>query len=108
MRACRKSVMVGRALPVNAMEKIVRHMGELDKPWNCPHGRPTMRHLMKLEGLDTWSETDDLKGGGGGLQWDGKWWMEQVEKYGLKQEEEGEGQEEEWEEQEEEEEEEEQ
>jgi len=107
MRACRKSVMVGRALPVNAMEKIVRHMGELDKPWNCPHGRPTMRHLMKLEGLDTWSETTDLKGGGGGLQWDGNWWMEQVEKYGPKQEGEGEGQEEEWEEQEEEEEEEE-
>jgi DNA mismatch repair protein PMS2 len=26
MRACRKSVMVGKALPVKAMEKIVRHM----------------------------------------------------------------------------------
>jgi len=26
MRACRKSVMVGKALPIKAMEKIVRHM----------------------------------------------------------------------------------
>jgi DNA mismatch repair ATPase MutL len=26
MRACRKSVMVGKALPMKAMEKIVRHM----------------------------------------------------------------------------------
>lgn len=23
-------------------------MGEIDQPWNCPHGRPTMRHLLSL------------------------------------------------------------
>lgn len=23
-------------------------MGEIDQPWNCPHGRPTMRHLFSL------------------------------------------------------------
>lgn len=22
--------------------------GEIDQPWNCPHGRPTMRHLADL------------------------------------------------------------
>uniref|UniRef100_A0A8R1XPX1 DNA mismatch repair protein S5 domain-containing protein n=1 Tax=Onchocerca volvulus TaxID=6282 RepID=A0A8R1XPX1_ONCVO len=33
-RACRKS--------------IVRHLGTLDHPWNCPHGRPTLRHLCAL------------------------------------------------------------
>jgi DNA mismatch repair protein PMS2 len=52
MRACRSSVMIGKALPQKQMEKLVRHMGELDKPWNCPHGRPTMRHLCSLGGLN--------------------------------------------------------
>ncbi|KAF4993875.1 hypothetical protein FGRMN_6171 [Fusarium graminum] len=54
-RACRSSVMIGKALTHGQMETLVRHMAELDKPWNCPHGRPTMRHLCQL---DSW----DLKG----------------------------------------------
>uniref|UniRef100_A0AAX7U2G4 Mismatch repair endonuclease PMS2 n=1 Tax=Astatotilapia calliptera TaxID=8154 RepID=A0AAX7U2G4_ASTCA len=48
-RACRKSVMIGTALSVNEMKKLVVHMGELEHPWNCPHGRPTMRHLANLD-----------------------------------------------------------
>ncbi|VDK86186.1 unnamed protein product [Litomosoides sigmodontis] len=47
-RACRKSVMIGSALTMAQMEKIVRHLGTLDHPWNCPHGRPTLRHLCAL------------------------------------------------------------
>uniref|UniRef100_A0A182QTE5 MutL C-terminal dimerisation domain-containing protein n=1 Tax=Anopheles farauti TaxID=69004 RepID=A0A182QTE5_9DIPT len=47
-RACRKSVMIGTALSVREMERLVRHMGEIEQPWNCPHGRPTMRHLVNL------------------------------------------------------------
>ncbi|XP_050072927.1 mismatch repair endonuclease PMS2 [Anopheles maculipalpis] len=47
-RACRKSVMIGRALSVREMERLIRHMGEIEQPWNCPHGRPTMRHLVNL------------------------------------------------------------
>jgi len=47
-RACRSSIMIGKALQQRQMERLVRHMGELDKPWNCPHGRPTMRHLSSL------------------------------------------------------------
>ncbi|VDK42723.1 unnamed protein product [Gongylonema pulchrum] len=35
-RACRKSVMIGTALTLPQMEK------------NCPHGRPTLRHLCSL------------------------------------------------------------
>ncbi|CAM1511107.1 Fc.00g086200.m01.CDS01 [Cosmosporella sp. VM-42] len=54
MRACRSSIMIGKALTQSQMETLVRHMGELDKPWNCPHGRPTMRHLCKLQ---PWDET---------------------------------------------------
>ena len=51
MRACRSSIMVGRSLRENQMLKVVRNLGEMDKPWNCPHGRPTMRHLADL---NTW------------------------------------------------------
>ncbi|KAI0429419.1 hypothetical protein F5Y09DRAFT_310464 [Xylaria sp. FL1042] len=64
MRACRSSVMIGKSLSTRQMEKLVRHMGELDKPWNCPHGRPTMRHLCGLGAWDDlgWKEGDDFDG----------------------------------------------
>ncbi|XP_064478594.1 mismatch repair endonuclease PMS2-like [Ornithodoros turicata] len=51
MRACRKSIMVGTPLTAAIMKKIVGHLGELEHPWNCPHGRPTMRHLVSLATL---------------------------------------------------------
>ncbi|KAI0111824.1 DNA mismatch repair protein MutL [Daldinia grandis] len=63
MRACRSSVMIGKSLTLKQMEKLVRHMGELDKPWNCPHGRPTMRHLC---GLGAWTEMAWEEGDGFG------------------------------------------
>lgn len=49
LRACRLSIMVGQALNKSKMKVIVQHLSELDRPWNCPHGRPTMRHLADLE-----------------------------------------------------------
>ncbi|KAK7927804.1 hypothetical protein PG985_004802 [Apiospora marii] len=63
MRACRSSVMIGKSLPHRQMEKLVRHMGELDKPWNCPHGRPTMRHLCTLGAA--WMQSSGWKEGDG-------------------------------------------
>ncbi|XP_042870177.1 mismatch repair endonuclease PMS2-like [Penaeus japonicus] len=48
-RACRKSIMIGTALTKAQMQKLVCHMGEINQPWNCPHGRPTMRHLINLD-----------------------------------------------------------
>lgn len=48
MRACRSSIMIGKPLKQSTMKTVVHHLSELDKPWNCPHGRPTMRHLMEL------------------------------------------------------------
>ncbi|CAI5437608.1 unnamed protein product [Caenorhabditis angaria] len=47
-RACRKSIMIGKALDDREMRKVVRNLAKLDQPWNCPHGRPTIRHLKKL------------------------------------------------------------
>ncbi|KAJ8974600.1 hypothetical protein NQ317_019345 [Molorchus minor] len=48
-RACRKSVMIGKHLSKTDMRRLIDHMGEIDQPWNCPHGRPTMRHLINLD-----------------------------------------------------------
>ncbi|TPX67813.1 hypothetical protein CcCBS67573_g07383 [Chytriomyces confervae] len=52
-KACRSSVMIGDALETGAMVKIVRNLSELDHPWNCPHGRPTMRHLLDMKPFRT-------------------------------------------------------
>jgi len=45
-RACRGAIMIGKALRPAEMEKILANLGSLEHPWNCPHGRPTMRHLV--------------------------------------------------------------
>ncbi|KAJ1360289.1 hypothetical protein KIN20_019220 [Parelaphostrongylus tenuis] len=51
-RACRKSVMIGTALNTSQMQTIIQHLGTLDQPWNCPHGRPTLRHLADLRNIN--------------------------------------------------------
>ncbi|KAE8355275.1 serine incorporator-domain-containing protein [Aspergillus coremiiformis] len=58
MRACRSSIMIGKNLSQKQMTRVVRNMGTIDKPWNCPHGRPTMRHLMSLGQWDEYDEYD--------------------------------------------------
>ncbi|KAK4238632.1 hypothetical protein C8A03DRAFT_14910 [Achaetomium macrosporum] len=81
MRACRSSIMIGRALSRSQMEKVVRHMGEMEKPWNCPHGRPTMRHLCGLGGAwdeRGWVEGDGFDERGGRTDWAG-WVKEKKE-----------------------------
>ncbi|XP_031280569.1 DNA mismatch repair protein PMS1 [Pistacia vera] len=58
-RACRSSVMIGDALGRNEMQKILGHLVGLKSPWNCPHGRPTMRHLVDLATIrKTYNEND--------------------------------------------------
>ncbi|KND04087.1 DNA mismatch repair protein MutL [Spizellomyces punctatus DAOM BR117] len=52
-KACRTAVMIGTALDMGQMKKIVVQMGEMDQPWNCPHGRPTMRHLADLKTISS-------------------------------------------------------
>ncbi|CAH8575009.1 unnamed protein product [Heterobilharzia americana] len=51
-RSCRSAVMIGTALDHRKMKRILTNMGSMDHPWNCPHGRPTMRHLFHLGILD--------------------------------------------------------
>ncbi|GMH40727.1 hypothetical protein BSKO_08631 [Bryopsis sp. KO-2023] len=48
MRACRSSIMIGTALPKKRMKSILENLSDLEAPWNCPHGRPTMRHLCVM------------------------------------------------------------
>ena len=55
-RACRSSVMIGTALDDRKMKSIVRNLSGLEQPWNCPHGRPTMRHLISLRELQQRSD----------------------------------------------------
>ena len=47
-KACRYAIMVGDALSRSQMEAVVRKLSELERPWNCPHGRPTCRFLKSL------------------------------------------------------------
>lgn len=49
MKACRKSIMIGQHLTPTIMARVLKNLTTLDKPWNCPHGRPTVRYLYKLK-----------------------------------------------------------
>ncbi|ORD96627.1 PMS1 [Hepatospora eriocheir] len=44
-KACRESIMIGKALNTKQLEDIVRNLAYLDLPWKCPHGRPTFNIL---------------------------------------------------------------
>ena len=87
MRACRSSVMIGKTLTSKQMGALVKKMGEIDKPWNCPHGRPTMRHVCGLQEWEGWKEGDGLAGtedAEGKVDWET--WIESV-----REQEEGDG-----------------
>lgn len=63
-RACRSAVMIGRSLSHKEMRLIVANLAKLDQPWNCPHGRPTLRHLVDLSRLQ--AQGDGYGAGTGG------------------------------------------
>lgn len=48
MRACRSSIMIGKPLALTTMRRVLTNLSTLNRPWNCPHGRPTMRHLCNI------------------------------------------------------------
>ncbi|KAL7151244.1 hypothetical protein ABFS83_04G018400 [Erythranthe nasuta] len=59
-RACRSSIMIGDSLGKNEMHKVLEHLAILKSPWNCPHGRPTMRHLVDLKTVRRRTDEEEL------------------------------------------------
>jgi DNA mismatch repair protein PMS2 len=55
-KACRTAVMIGTALEKTRMEKVVNQLADIEQPWNCPHGRPTLRHLLDLKEVPHFSD----------------------------------------------------
>ena len=49
--ACRMTIRVGASLNQTQKKEVACHIGKIEHPWNCPHGRPTMRHLINLNML---------------------------------------------------------
>jgi len=47
-KACRSSIMVGHSLDLKKMKNIINNLEKCLSPWNCPHGRPTIRFLKKV------------------------------------------------------------
>lgn len=47
MRACKTAIVVGNALRYSEMKQVVHNLSNLESPWNCPHGRPTLVQLGK-------------------------------------------------------------
>lgn len=47
-KACRKSIMIGDSLSIVEIEKIVNELPHLIMPFNCPHGRPTIRKIKSI------------------------------------------------------------
>lgn len=43
--------MIGDDLNLPKMKSIVKTMSTLKSPWNCPHGRPSIRHLGHFSAL---------------------------------------------------------
>ncbi|SBS81735.1 DNA mismatch repair protein PMS1, putative [Plasmodium malariae] len=45
-KACRNAIMVGKTLNITEMIKIKKKLSVLKNPWNCPHGRPTIKYVI--------------------------------------------------------------
>lgn len=48
MRACRKSVMIGKTLTRNQMVTLLRNMGTIDQPWVCAFGERMLMSRIVL------------------------------------------------------------
>ncbi|KAH9385649.1 DNA mismatch repair protein PMS2 [Nematocida major] len=47
-KACRSSIMIGRPLNMQEMKRVLSSLSKTTRPWNCPHGRPTIILLQAL------------------------------------------------------------
>ncbi|KEG13715.1 mismatch repair protein PMS1 [Trypanosoma grayi] len=57
-KACRSSIMIGTVLTEKTMRSVVSRLSELEQPWNCPHGRPTLRHVARISSFMVAGEAD--------------------------------------------------
>lgn len=48
-KSCRSSIMIGDFLKLSDMKKILKNLSNLVSPWNCPHGRPTIRKINNIK-----------------------------------------------------------
>jgi DNA mismatch repair ATPase MutL len=48
MAACHMSVRIGDHLNHKQMKELLNGMSDLQSPWNCPHGRPTIVRLTNV------------------------------------------------------------
>ena len=44
-KSCRQSIMIGESLFNQQLSKILINLSQIYSPWNCPHGRPTIRKI---------------------------------------------------------------
>lgn len=51
MKACKTATVVGDTLNHREMGRIVGELADLESPWNCPHGRPTLVQLGRRQAL---------------------------------------------------------
>ena len=47
--SCKKSIKANHILSEIEVKELLRELFKLDNPYNCPHGRPTIISLSKLE-----------------------------------------------------------
>ena len=43
--ACRSAIKFGQKLSIDEMDSLLKQLDEIDRPYTCPHGRPTMIKL---------------------------------------------------------------
>ena len=47
--ACKASVKGGDEVSIKEMETVLDELLELENPYHCPHGRPTMFSMSRME-----------------------------------------------------------
>ena len=52
--------MIGTALSKKEMETIVHRLANVEHPWNCPHRRPTFKHINDMLGTEAKDERRTL------------------------------------------------
>lgn len=47
--ACKGAIKAGEKMPFSAMEALLERLAQVENPFTCPHGRPTIVHLSKRD-----------------------------------------------------------